>query len=210
MPWIILAIGVSYLAGSIPTAYFFAKTLKGIDIRKHGSGNVGATNALRVLGKKIGLTVLLLDMLKGALPVIFLGDYLAAKNIGTSSELIRVLIGISCICGHNWTVFLRFKGGKGVATTFGVLFGLGLRVAGLGLVLGLVILTWLIVFLLLRIVSIASIISVMALPIYISLFSASKVLIASGLLLAIFIIFRHRSNLTRFFQGKEPRLSFKK
>ena len=210
MLWIITGITTSYLIGSIPTAYIFCRLLKGEDIRKVGSGNVGATNALRVLGKGWGITVLILDILKGAIPVIIIGDILAAKIFFLTDEQIRVIIGFCCIAGHNWTIFLNFKGGKGVATTIGVLMGLAFTVSGLNVVLGLLLLTWILVFLISRIVSLASIIAFAALPIYAIIFRQSKFLITASAILAILAIIRHKANLKRLLQGKEPRLSFKK
>ncbi len=206
MLWIIPGILISYLIGSLPTAYIFGRALKGIDIRKFGSGNVGATNALRVLGKPVGITVLILDILKGFVAVVFLGDILAARIIGIPELTARIILGFSCICGHNWTIFLKFKGGKGMATTLGVLLGLAVKVTGLKTVFGLVLLTWLVVFIIARIVSLASILSVMALPVYMLLFKQPCILIYASLLLSIFIILRHKANINRLFQGKESRL----
>lgn len=210
MPWIILGIIISYFLGSIPTAYIFGRVLKGIDIRNFGSGNVGATNALRVLGKTAGLTVLLIDMLKGFLAVFFVGDYILLKGTGLSEDILRIILGLSCILGHNWTLFLNFKGGKGVATTFGVLIGLAFKIYGFGIILGLIILVWLVTFIFVRIVSVSSVLAGMALPIFIILFKPSQGfsngLVFFSLLIAIFIVLRHRSNLKRVLQGKEPRL----
>ena len=207
---IILGIIISYLVGSIPTAYIFGKLLKGIDIRKFGSGNVGATNALRVLGKPAGISVLAIDMLKGFIAVVVVGSFISRDAANIPSETLTIALGLSAICGHVWTVFLKFKGGKGVATTFGVLLGLSIKIAGLKLVLGLLILTWFLVFILLRIVSIASVVSGIALPIYALIFQQSFAVVIASLLISIFILIRHKSNLARFFQGKEPKLSFKK
>jgi len=203
---IIIGIVISYLIGSIPTAYIFGRLLKGIDIRKFGSGNVGATNALRVLGKPVGISVLALDILKGFVAVFFLGNIIAARITGISDITARVLLGFCCICGHNWTIFLRFKGGKGMATTLGVLLGLAVKSAGIKIVFVLVILTWLVVFIITRIVSLASILSGIALPAYMFLFKQPRILIYSTALLFVFIILRHKSNLKRLVQGKEPRL----
>ena len=206
MLWIIPGILISYLIGSIPAAYIFGRLLKGIDIRKFGSGNVGATNALRVLGKPAGIAVLVLDILKGFVAVFFLGNIIAARITGISDITARVLLGFCCICGHNWTIFLRFKGGKGMATTLGVLLGLAVKAAGIKVVFALVILTWLVVFAISRIVSLASILSGIALPLYMFLLKQPRILIYSSVLLSILIILRHKSNLKRLFQGKEPRL----
>lgn len=207
MAWIIIGLLVSYLIGSIPTAYIFGRLLKGIDIRKFGSGNVGATNALRVLGKPVGISVLILDIFKGFLVVVFLGDFIAARRIPViSAETLRTILGLSCVLGHNWTMFLGFKGGKGVATTLGVLSGLSVKITGLKIVLVLVILTWWIVFLILRTVSLASVLTGISLPIYMVLFKQSKALVYLSIFLSLFIILRHKSNLKRILQGKESRI----
>lgn len=210
MFWIIIGILISYIIGSIPTAYIFGRLLKGIDIRNFGSGNVGATNAFRVLGRGAGIIVLCLDIFKGFIIVVFLADFLISKNTLIPHQVLRIILGISSICGHNWTIFLSFKGGKGIATTFGVLLGLSFKIAGLKLIIILLILTWLSLFLIVRIVSIASVITGLALPIYMLILKQSNPLILLSVLLCIFVILRHKSNLKRFFQGKEPRLTFKK
>lgn len=210
MPRIILGTLISYLIGSIPTAYIFGRLLKGMDIRNFGSGNVGATNAFRVLGKGAGITVLVLDILKGFLAVVFLGNLVAGAAGPISEQTLRIILGLSCIAGHNWTIFLRFNGGKGIATTFGVLLGLSTKIAGLKLILGLVILTWILIFVIARIVSVASVLTAIALPVYMAIFKQPKMLISLSILLCIFVILRHKSNLKRVFQGKEPRLIFKK
>lgn len=208
---ITIAIAVSYLLGAIPTAYIFGKLLKGIDIRKHGSGNVGATNALRVLGKGTGITVLILDILKGVVAIACVGAWAIRTPVqGISPEFLLIILGVVCICGHNWTVFLNFKGGKGVATSLGVLVGFGIILHGLMWVLLLVVGTWLAVFLATRIVSLGSIIAACALPIYMLLFRLPNVLIAAGAILGIFVIVRHKANISRLFKGQEPRITFKK
>ncbi len=206
MLWTIAALLLSYLLGSIPTAYLFGKALKGIDIRKVGSGNVGATNALRVLGKRVGITVLLIDILKGFIAVILLGDFFVNKPHLWQAQNLRIFMGLCCICGHNWTVFLQFKGGKGIAASFGVLLGLSMRVPGLNIVMGLIILTWFLVFFSFRMVSLASIMAALALPIFCFLFKQPFPLISLSFLLCVFVVIRHKANLARIFQGKEPRL----
>lgn len=210
MLWILTGIIISYLFGSIPTAYIFGRLIKGIDIRKFGSGNVGATNALRVLGKGAGIAVLLLDVFKGFLVVVLLGNLLISKNTLIPEESLRLALGLSSICGHNWTVFLNFRGGKGIATTLGVLLGLSIKISGLKLILGLLILTWILVFLITRIVSLASVLSGVALPVYMLIFRQSRTLISAGIILCVFVIIRHKNNLKRLFAGKEPALSFRK
>ena len=208
MLWIILGIIISYIIGSIPTAYIFGRLIKGTDIRSFGSGNVGATNALRLLGRGWGVTVLALDILKGFLPVIILGNYFAQKTTA-AQEIFCILLGVSCILGHSWTIFLRFKGGKGVATTLGVLLGLSVNIPGLKMVLGLTMLIWLAVFIASRIISLASILAALSFPVFTAIFKQSPAIIFTGILLSIFIINRHKSNIKRLMAGKESRLSFK-
>jgi len=186
------------------------RALKGIDIRNFGSGNVGATNAWRVLGKGPGIIVLALDTFKGFIPVVFLGNILAAKISIMPVELLRIIFGISCIAGHNWTIFLKFKGGKGIATTLGVLLGLSVGMPGLRAIMGLVILTWVIVFVIARTISAASVIAAIALPIYVAFFKQPKYLFFLSLILSVFAVLRHKSNIVRILQGKEPRLNFRK
>jgi glycerol-3-phosphate acyltransferase PlsY len=110
---------ISYIIGSFPTAYVVSKGFFGIDIRKVGSGNVGATNVIRSIGKKWGILVLIIDALKGAIPII-----LIKKFFGITSPYILIIVGISAILGHTYTIFLGFKGGKGVATSLGVMLSL--------------------------------------------------------------------------------------
>jgi len=209
MLWTIIALLTSYLLGSLPTAYLLGRILKGIDIRKVGSGNVGATNAMRALGRGPGITVLFLDILKGFVVVVFLGDYFAAKSVLWQEQNLRIFMGLCSICGHNWTVFLQFKGGKGIATTFGVLLGLALKINGLNIIIGILILVWLAVFIIYRIVSLASIIAAIALPISCLFFKQPGLLIIVSLILCVFVIIRHAANLARIFRGTESRLYFK-
>jgi glycerol-3-phosphate acyltransferase PlsY len=205
MPWIILAITISYLIGSIPTAYIFGRLLKGIDIRNFGSGNVGATNAMRVLGKPAGISVLLIDILKGFLVVVGVGAVFAPRISIISSQTLSLILGLAAICGHNWTIFLGFRGGKGVATTFGVLLGLALKIPGLYLIILLLVLVWVVVFAVARIISVASVITALALPIFIFYFRPSRALWVLSLLLSLIVILRHKSNLKRVFRGEEKR-----
>lgn len=207
---LITGIIASYLIGAIPTAYIFGRLLKGIDIRKFGSGNVGATNALRVLGKKAGITVLFIDILKGFAAVFFFGGFFSSKVNFLSPEIISIIFGLSCVSGHNWTIFLGFKGGKGIASILGVLIALSVKIAGLNVILGLSILVWLAVFVIVRIVSAASIASALALPALMILFKQSNTLILLSFILSAFVIIRHKSNIKRILEGKEHRITFKK
>jgi len=204
---IVIGIILSYLIGSIPTAYIFGKLSKGIDIRQHGSGNVGATNVFRVLGKGPGTAVLLLDILKGVVAVAVVPDLL-----GLTQVLHRVVLALVVVCGHNWTVFLKFKGGKGIATSFGVLIGLTVKIAVIRPVLLWTVLIWLTCFLITRIVSVSSIIATTCLPIIMVLTGQEITIICLGIIFCVFVVLRHKSNIKRLFAGQEPRvpLSFRK
>ena len=202
---LILGIIISYLLGSIPSAYILGRILKGIDIRDFGSGNVGATNAFRVLGPKPAAIVLVTDVLKAVVTVIWVGNYFL-PYWGYSELSLRIMFGLVCICGHNWTVFLGFKGGKGVATSLGVLTGLGVMLVELRLILILVILVWAVTFLALRLVSVASILSAISLPIFVITFQRSGELLFLSIILAIFVVFRHKKNIIGLVSGKEQAL----
>ena len=194
---------LAYLIGSIPVAYIFGSVLKGIDIREHGSGNMGATNAFRVLGKWPGTAVLVLDIIKGIIPVTILADV-----FGLGDALSLVIISVAAVAGHNWTVFLGFKGGKGMATSLGVLVGLAIQFQVLRVILALVIITWLALFFLFGFVSLASIVAAIVFPILMVVFLEPLPLILMSIVLCVFIVFRHRSNIERLVKGQENRVAF--
>ena len=205
---LIRAIIISYLIGSIPTAYIFGRIVKGVDIRKHGSGNVGATNAFRVLGAGFGITVLLLDALKGVVCVVSLADYVLGRGFALNSLMLRVILGLTAVAGHSWTVFLNFKGGKGMAVTLGVLVGLSIKFPVLRIILLAEIALWLAVFLSSRIVSLASIVSAIAFPVFFIIFRQPPYLVLMSLILSLLIVFRHKSNISRLLRGQESRINF--
>jgi len=205
---IISAIIISYIIGSIPTAYIFTKIIKGIDIRKVGSGNVGATNAFRVLGRGWGITILIMDILKGLIPVIFIGSFLKERIDFIQYYNLFIIIGLCSICGHNWTIFLKFKGGKGVATTLGVLLGLALKVQGLGLILLITVFIWFASFFLFRIISLSSVLAALAFPFLSLIMRQSLTVIIMAFILSIFIILRHKSNIKRLIRKEESSLKF--
>lgn len=205
---IILGIIVSYLLGSIPTAYIFGKLYRGIDIREYGSGNVGATNVFRVLGKWPGIVVLSLDILKG-----FLAVSIAADILGLTLIWQRLVLGLSVVSGHNWTVFLKFKGGKGIAASLGVLMALSMEIASVRPVFFLTIGVWLLVFCLSGFVSLASILAAVFLPILMVLTNQPFEIICLGIVFCVFVVLRHRLNIRRLLLGQEsrvPLLFFKK
>ena len=205
MNLLFLAISVilAYLIGSIPVAYIFGRVLKNLDIREHGSGNMGATNAFRVLGKGPGTLVLILDIIKGIIPVTIIAN---AFGLGDAFSL--VIIAVAAVAGHNWTIFLGFKGGKGMATSLGVLIGLAIQLPGLRIVLGLALLIWVALFLLSGYVSLASISAAVALPVLMVVFEAPFPMKVMAIVLCVFIVFRHRSNIKRLVKGQENRVSF--
>jgi acyl phosphate:glycerol-3-phosphate acyltransferase len=204
---LIFGILLSYLVGSIPTAYLLGKLSKGIDIRAHGSGNVGATNAFRVLGPAIGITVLILDALKGVVCVIFIADLSLRQGAAIDSLFLRAIFGAAAVLGHSLTIFLKFKGGKGMATTLGVMIGLSVKSPAIGIILIIEVLIWGAVFAMSRIVSLSSIVSAVFFPIIFIIFKQPLPLIFIGLILSIFVIFRHKSNICRLLRNQEPRLT---
>jgi glycerol-3-phosphate acyltransferase PlsY len=199
---------VGYLAGSFPTGYL-AGRLAGVDIRKIGSGNIGATNVTRALGKPFGYSVFVVDLAKGFVAVML------AKFIAQGNELSAGMVdfygavaGVCSVLGHSYPIWLGFKGGKGVATSIGALFGLN-WIAAL-----IVCVVWVIIFQTLRYVSVASIAAALAFPITIGAMLAlnqlkTPVLLYFSLILAAVVIVRHRSNLSRLLNGTEPRYSRK-
>ena len=189
---------VSYLIGSIPTGYLVAKA-RGVDIRSVGSGNIGATNAFRVLGKTAGITVLLVDAIKGYLACRFV-----AFGPGAPSEMHQMIAGLFAILGHNYTCWLRFKGGKGIATTAGVLLAL----APIGFAVAIA--TFLIVLGLSRYVSLGSIIAAIVLPFGVWLGGGSVRMISLMAFLGGMAIYKHRSNIKRLMAGTESRIGQKK
>ncbi|MEN9732008.1 MAG: hypothetical protein RLZ45_3 [Verrucomicrobiota bacterium] len=198
---LIVVIAGAYLIGSIPTGYLVA-LFRGVDLRAHGSGNIGATNAFRVLGKGPGAFVLLADALKGSAAVLWMPG-LAVRIVGsTASESLPLIAGVAAILGHNYTCWLRFKGGKGIATTAGVMATL----VPLGLTITFS--TWLIVFLATRYVSVASIVAAIVLPIATMLTSRNHALWAVAFIFGGLAIWRHRGNLQRLRAGTESRIEF--
>jgi glycerol-3-phosphate acyltransferase PlsY len=188
-----------YFLGSIPTGYIWGKA-RGIDIRTVGSGNIGATNVMRAIGKGPGITVLLIDTLKGFLPV-FIAPLIFAE---VDRNTLQITCCLSVIAGHNWTCWLNFKGGKGVATSAGALL------AFLPLPMLCVLAVWGIVFGLSRYVSLGSICAAVALPVATWLITRDQMLaIFTGLVGAV-VIYKHKANIQRLIAGTENRIGAKK
>jgi len=195
---IMLLLG-GYLIGSIPFGYLMGRVNKGVDVRKVGSGNIGTTNVLRTLGWVPGSVVFLGDFGKGLIAVSI--GHAFASLTGLDSSLVKSLTGFSSILGHNWPIFLKFKGGKGVATSAGVFVALTpmpFVLSGL---------TMIAVVALTRYVSVGSISAAVGLPIFIWIWPGKSVFyLLFSTLIAVMIIIRHRSNLKRLWQGTENRL----
>ncbi len=190
---------VAYLLGSPPTGYL-AGRLRGMDIRKHGSGNIGATNVFRILGRTAGITVLLLDALKGTLAVAAT-PALVVSVLGpeVQSGWLPVIAALSVILGHNYTCWLGFKGGKGIATSAGVLAAL-VPAAG-AIVIGL----WIVIFLLCRYVSVASITAATALPLATWFTTHDPTRLGLTMIVGGLAVWKHRPNIRRLLNGTENR-----
>ena len=197
---LLMLLVAAYLIGAVPFAWLVAR-LHGVDIRAVGSGNVGATNVFRAVGKTAGVLTFLLDVGKGLLPTVCFPLWFASAPAGPEAGL---LYGCAAIAGHNWPVYLRFKGGKGVATTAGVL--LGAAPAAMGVGLG----AWLLLFAIGRYVSLASIGAAIAIPLAgWWWYGATRPLLAAVLtLLGVLVVLRHRTNIKRLCNGTEH--SFRK
>lgn len=197
---------VAYLLGSIPTGYIFAKALKGIDIRQHGSGNFGATNVYRVVGHASGIVVLILDAIKGIIPVTLFADILLNQSLGLDPILVRIVLAAAAVCGHNWTIFLNFKGGKGIAVTSGALIGLSFTIPQLGMIAGLCLGVWVLTVLTTGFVSLGSILAAIALPIFAILFNQPFKLVVFTVGLCLFAVYRHKPNIRKLLRGEEKRI----
>jgi glycerol-3-phosphate acyltransferase PlsY len=202
MYWIIIVLLGAYLLGSIPTSVWLGRTIKGVDLREHGSGNAGATNAFRVLGKPIGSLVLLLDMLKG-----FLAVHLALlqHEIAPGTEawmILKIGLGLLAVVGHIFPVFAGFRGGKGVATITGVALAIHpfAALAAMGV--------YLLVFLLTRISALGSLIAVLTYPMWILWVFQSEYLTIRifSLVVVVLVLITHRSNILRLIHGEEKSL----
>ena len=198
MPFLVLLLG--YLLGSLPSGYLAGRWYKGIDLRTCGSGSTGATNVLRNVGKGQALVVFLVDVAKGAAAVLLAN---ALTQNYPLNDWIQVLAGLAALAGHIWPVWLGFKGGKAVATGFGMFLGLawpvGLACFGV----------FMAVFSLSRIVSLASVIAALSLPLLMVAGSDSTANVVVALVALLLVLWRHRSNLQRLINGSEPQVGGK-
>ena len=192
----LLLLAIGYLLGAIPSGYLAGRWLKGIDLRECGSGSTGATNVLRNVGKGPALAVFLIDVGKGALAV------LLAKSVGLSDWL-QVLAGLAALAGHIWPVWLGWKGGKAVATGLGMFLGLawpvGLACFGM----------FLATFSIGRIVSLASVVAALSLPLLMAAGSGSNANLVVAIVAMLLALWRHRTNIQRLINGTEPKVGRK-
>lgn len=195
--WLLLAL--AYLWGAIPASYVAGRLTKGIDLRQHGSGNLGATNAFRVLGPKVAAPVMLFDVFKGFGPA-----FLFPRMLGEYDLRWALAFGAAAIVGHVFSVFVSFKGGKGVATGAGVFLALAPLAVGLGFAV------WLLVLAVARMVSLGSILAAATVGVTLLVTEHPLPVRAVGLAIVAFIIWAHRANIGRILRGEEPRFGRKK
>lgn len=204
---VLLIIVIAYFSGSIPFA-FIAGRLNGIDIRTQGSGNVGATNTLRTMGPKWGFPVLFLDAAKGYFPVLLAAVWFSGnESCILRSVHVQMLAGIFAMVGHMFPVWLKFKGGKGVATGLGLMLGLAPPLIAIAFVIFIVVVS------IFRYVSLGSILAALSLPaFYPILYNMEKGrdLFIFIVAIAVFVVYKHKSNIKRLIDGNESRLSFSK
>ncbi|MBP8822488.1 MAG: glycerol-3-phosphate 1-O-acyltransferase PlsY [Flavobacteriales bacterium] len=205
-PWTfgLTAMAIAYISGSIPTSVWWGRAFYGIDVRQHGSHNAGATNTFRVLGPKAGLPVLLLDVLKGFLPVRLLPLWSGSEPYSDAWTLLRVLLVSAAVLGHLYPLFAGFRGGKGIATSLG-----GVLAVHPGSAL-ICIAVFFIVFLISHYVSLSSLVAATAFPMAILLVfhEPSVVMRVFALVLCLLVFFTHRQNIARLIKGTEGRMSF--
>ena len=188
---------LGYLVGSVSPSVFLGRAFKGIDVRKVGSGNAGTTNAFRALGVKLGIAVLLGDILKGVLPVV-----VARLVLHNHHPVVIVLVAFACVLGHNYSIFLRGRGGKGVAT------GAGAALALMPIPMAIVVGVFVLLLLTVRIVSMASIVATLMYPVMAVVFEQPLAFIVGACVMAAVVLWAHRGNFRRLWKRQEPRVRF--
>ena len=201
-----ILIVIAYILGSIPNALWIGKVFRGIDVREHGSKNTGSTNAARVLGAKLGILTLILDISKGAIPVAlsFFMKVDLLENMTGISSLDPIMVGIFAIIGHSFSLFMKFKGGKAVATTVGVFTVLVPKALLLAAVV------FFVIFAVTRYVSVSSITAAISLPIFIFFLYWDVPYTIFGGIIEILIIVKHKSNIQRLLNGTESKFTINK
>jgi acyl phosphate:glycerol-3-phosphate acyltransferase len=209
---------LSYLVGSVPNSIIVSKMVRGIDIRQHGSGNAGGTNVMRVLGWRYGIFVIGLDAVKGVIAVLLIARLhygpLPFNNVSPFDDftLVQIIAGVAAVIGHIWTVFAEFKGGKGIATALGML--MMLITFEMLIAIG----VFLIVVTISKYISLGSLVAALSIPLSLILrenvlhdhINGYNTILPFVIFLTLLVIFTHRKNLVRIFNGTENKFSFKK
>ncbi|HLG32141.1 MAG TPA: glycerol-3-phosphate 1-O-acyltransferase PlsY [Ignavibacteriaceae bacterium] len=209
---------LSYLVGSVPNSIIVSKMVRGIDIRQHGSGNAGGTNVMRVLGWRYGIFVIILDAVKGIIAVILIARLhygpLPFENVSPFDDftLVQIIAGVAAVIGHIWTIFAEFKGGKGIATALGML--MMLITVEMLIAIG----VFLIVVTISKYISLGSLVAALSIPLSLILrenvlhdhINGYNTILPFVIFLTLLVIFTHRKNLIRIFNGTENKFSFKK
>lgn len=190
---VLLVLG-AYVLGSVPTGLWLVRWVRGVDVREHGSGNIGTANVYRVAGPWLGSVVLVADVAKGAVPV------LVCRGLDLAPGW-AVAAGVASIAGHNWSVFLGFRGGKGIATSFGVLAALSPKAAAVAAAL------WVTAVAVTRYASVGSVLAMLSVPVSMLLWKEPAAHLAFGVAAALLGLVRHRSNLRRLVEGTELRIT---
>ena len=198
----IALVALAYLVGGIPIGVLVSDS-RGVDIRKYGSGNIGASNVLRTLGVKVGLAVWLADVAKGLLPILWSRPLLTSVTETGQVDLWVGLVALATVVGHCFSPYLKLAGGRGVATSLGALLAIDWRVGGL------VLAVWIVAVAVSRYISLGSILAAVSAPLLFTLYADSPYYLALGIILAILIIERHRPNIGRLMTGTERKIGQK-
>ena len=201
---LIACLGIGYLCGSLPWGLWLGRWFRGVDVRTLGSGNLGATNVFRTLGRGLGLLTMALDILKGTLPVVIVPMLPIAGQFPGGREWCAITVGAGAVMGHMWTFLAGFRGGKGVAVTGGALLGLSLFASGIGIGV------FILVVVISRYISLGSMLGSLAFAIALVWRSGGRLtpLAVFGCLAALLIVVRHRENIVRLLRGEERRFSW--
>ncbi len=204
-PWVygITSMVIAYLIGSIPTSVWWGKAFFGVDVREHGSRNAGATNTFRVLGSRAGVPVLLIDILKGFVPVRVLPNFTQLEADTSPWMWFRVALVLAAVVGHLYPVFAGFRGGKGVATSLGGVLAVHPGAAAICMAV------FAVVFFLSRYVSLGSLCAAVAFPLGMAIIfqETSPVKVGFGIVLCVLVFFTHRQNIGRLLKGEESRMT---
>lgn len=199
----LIAVIAAYLVGSIPTSFIFAKLMKGVDIRNYGSGNVGATNLSRITGKLPSTLALVLDIIKGVVAVLLVAFIFISLGLKMDPLRLKLMLGVAAVSGHIWPVFLKFKGGKGIATSAGVLAVIVPKVVAI------VIVIWALTVLITRFISLSSVVASISVPISAALLGYSVDVVIFCIILCVITTYKHKTNISRLMKGEEPRMGKK-